>query len=459
MRHKSRSSAKRPAQPRHPLLTLWSQWCSLSPRPAFDRWLRGQMRTVQLSGDWTPLLISRAMADALRYQQLACALEDLFTGRASADWQEEDWLEWDQRWQENRLSGFQALTFWGWIERRNGLVWRFANRQRDDEARLRIVRQFAHQAQQQPLSAAGLLWQGLRPQWLPLLQQRAASSGWSNEQLTAFIGQQNQQPPLWLRINPLRRNRLAEADDNNAQQTMLQQLRDAGVHAALEQGHLCARGGKGIESTELYRSGQIEIQDIASQQIAATLQPQPGDKIWDCCAGAGGKTLALAGAMNNKGALIATDLHQYKLDELKRRASRAGAHNVRTFVWNGNEALRQPQEIARQGGFDKVLVDAPCSSAGTWRRNPDARWRFSAGDTAELNELQLRLLSLAAQAVRPGGQLVYATCSWAVAENEAITAQFLAQNAGFTLQQQTQLAAPASDSDAMFIALLSRNES
>ncbi|WP_430461760.1 RsmB/NOP family class I SAM-dependent RNA methyltransferase [Thalassolituus sp. LLYu03] len=462
MRSKSRSTPRRPShgrpQARHPLITLWSQWCAMAPRPALDRWLRGQLRNLNSEGQWTPALISRAMADALRYQQLACALEDVYTGRAQLVWTEADWAEWDGQWAERRLSGFQAQTLWSWIERRAGERWDFARLQKDDQDRSRLLKQVAYQAEQSPLSALGLMWQGVRPQWLPLLQQRASASRWDQEQLLHFIRQQNQLPPLWLRVNPLRRNPLAQPDDAQALKDMLQNLRDGGINAAMEKGHLAARGGKGVDSSELYRSGQLEIQDLASQQIAAALNPQPGDKIWDACAGAGGKTLALAGPMNNKGALVATDLHQYKLDELKRRASRAGAHNVRTFVWNGTEALRLPQEIARNGGFDKVLVDAPCSSAGTWRRNPDARWRFSDDDTADLNELQLRLLSLAGESVKAGGLLVYATCSWAVAENEDLVARFLSNNPAFSVGEMRLLGLPQDDSDTMFVALLNKAE-
>lgn len=454
---KRRPTGKRPAQPKSPLLTLWEQWTHQNPRPPLDRWLRSHLRSLPLNGQWTPVMISRALMEGVRYQQLACALEDIHTGRASLAWEDSDWQAWDEQWQEFRLSRFQANTCWSWIERRTRQSWGFARQQRDDTERSRIVQAFEQKAQQQPLSPLGMLWLGLRPGWIQLLRQRARLSHWSDAQLLNFAEQQNQQPPLWLRVNPLRRNRLSQPDEQAALQQMLQSLRDADINASLEGGYLNARGGKGIESSELYRSGQLEIQDLASQQIAAALEPQPGDKIWDACAGAGGKTLALAGAMNNKGALVATDLQQYKLNELKRRASRAGASNVRTFVWNGEEALRLPQEVERHGGFDKVLVDAPCSSAGTWRRNPDARWRFSAADTAELNELQQRLLSLAAAAVRSGGRLVYATCSWAVAENEDIVNAFLAANPQFSCRDMHLLGMPERDSDTMFVAVLEKH--
>jgi 16S rRNA (cytosine967-C5)-methyltransferase len=130
--------------------------------------------------------------------------------------------------------------------------------------------------------------------------------------------------------------------------------------------------------------------------------------------------------------------------------------NVRVFTWSGAEPLRLPKEAAQQKGFDWVLIDAPCSSAGTWRRNPDARWRFDPADTLELVHLQQQLLGNAAPAVRVGGRLVYATCSWQVSENEQQVDWFLAQHPEFALESQQILGAPELDSDTMFVAVLVR---
>ncbi len=455
-------SGSRPGhkQARNPLLTLWEQWLQQPPYTALDRWLRGQMRSMATDERWPAQKITQTMLEGVRYQQLVCVLEDRFIGRMPDSMSAAEWLEWDDSWNSGRLNHLQPLTFWSWIERISGQSWGFARQQKDHELRGKSLQSFAHQARQAPLSACGLLWQGLRPLWADALQQRAQKSGWSQDELQAFCALQNQQPPLWLRTNPLQMPDTA-SDNGQVTDDYLQQiihtLRDEEINVSSDHGQLAARGGKNIQGSELYKSGQLEIQDLASQQIAAALDAQPGDKIWDACAGAGagGKTLALASRMNNKGALVATDLHQYKLNELKRRVKRAGANNVRTFVWDGQQALRLPKEIERQGGFDKVLVDAPCTSSGTWRRNPDARWRFNADDTAELNELQQRLLSLAAQSVKPGGTLVYATCSWAIEENEAIVGQFVQQQ-GFRLLRQSLHGAPQQDSDTMFVAVLER---
>jgi 16S rRNA (cytosine967-C5)-methyltransferase len=278
------------------------------------------------------------------------------------------------------------------------------------------------------------------------LLQRSKQSDWSNEQLINFVTKQNEIPPLWLRAQ---RGKTIEEVSN--------ELHKAGVNVGISSsGNLFAQGGKGISSTDTYKNGCVEIQDLASQQIATAVDFKIGDKIWDCCAGAGGKTVAIASRMNNKGVLVATDLHGYKLEEIKRRAKRAEISTVRTFEWNGDEPLRLPKEIAQQQGFDWVLVDAPCTSSGTWRRNPDARWRFSSVDSQELQLIQRKILTNAVSAVRAKGYLVYATCSWQVSENEEQVAWFLEHNSDFSLQSQTLLGSPLQDSDTMFVAVLQK---
>ena len=229
-----------------------------------------------------------------------------------------------------------------------------------------------------------------------------------------------------------------------------------GVSARLAKTALAAYGGQAVQTAAEYQAGAFEIQDLASQQIAAAVDAKAGDKVWDACAGAGGKSLAIAARMSGRGSVTATDLHEFKLNELKRRAKRAQIQNIRTFSWDGQQPLRLPAEVRKQQGFDWVLVDAPCTSAGTWRRNPDARWRFNDSDTRQLQQLQQQLLQHASEALRPGGYLVYATCSWQVAENEHQVEQFLSQHPQFELLEQCMLGAPDEDADCMFYAKLQR---
>ncbi len=157
---------------------------------------------------------------------------------------------------------------------------------------------------------------------------------------------------------------------------------------------------------------------------------RPGMEVVDFCAGAGGKTLAMAAAMKGKGRLIASDVLANRLTRAKERFRRAGAHNIQTRPITGET---DPWIKRHKGQFDRVLVDAPCSGTGTWRRNPDQRWRSLGPGIAELLPLQMRLLESAARLVKPGGRLTYATCSMLPSENEDHADAFLAAHPDFTL--------------------------
>jgi 16S rRNA (cytosine967-C5)-methyltransferase len=169
------------------------------------------------------------------------------------------------------------------------------------------------------------------------------------------------------------------------------------------------RGGADVAALEAFRLGWIEVQDEGAQIAALLLEAQPGAQVLDLCAGAGGKTLALAAAMQGRGRLVACDVRAGRSRRAAVRRRRAGAHNVeqRTLVEG-----RDPWLARQHGRFDRVLVDAPCSGIGSWRRNPDARWRLEPRDVAELVALQRRLLRAAAGVLRPGGRLLYAVCTW-----------------------------------------------
>lgn len=177
---------------------------------------------------------------------------------------------------------------------------------------------------------------------------------------------------------------------------------------------------------QAFREGRLEVQDEGSQLPAYLLEAQPRERNVDFCAGAGGKTLQIAAAMQNSGALLAFDVAEKRLAQLKIRLRRAGLHNTRCeTIAHENDA-----RIKRlRGGIDRVFVDAPCSGSGTLRRNPDIKWR--AVDLAELTALQERILQSAALLLKPGGRLVYATCSVLSEENENVVERFLANNRNF----------------------------
>lgn len=192
---------------------------------------------------------------------------------------------------------------------------------------------------------------------------------------------------------------------------------------------LRARGRQNVTATEAFKTGLVEIQDEGSQLVARALDVAPEMRVLDYCAGAGGKTLALAMMMENRGHIVACDVSEPRLDGAVRRLRRAGVHNVeRHLIVAGDKWAKR-----RAASFDRILVDAPCTGTGTWRRNPDARLRLREQDLAELQIKQAEILADAARLLRPGGRLVYATCSVLVEENEEQIVRFLEQSPRFVL--------------------------
>ncbi len=229
--------------------------------------------------------------------------------------------------------------------------------------------------------------------------------------------------PIDLRVNSLKSNR---------EQAQLA-LQTEGIEAKLTP--LSPLGLRldarlSLPALDIFQKGEIEVQDEGSQLVALLVGAKPGERVVDFCAGAGGKTLALAACMENKGRIVACDVLEGRIDRASVRFARAGIHNVE------RRALKSEADSwvkRHKGAFDRVLIDAPCSGTGTWRRNPDARWRLKAQDIVELVALQRRIIESAARLVRPGGRLVYATCSLLPEENESQADWFLNHVPGFTL--------------------------
>ncbi|CAA7612905.1 RsmB/NOP family class I SAM-dependent RNA methyltransferase [Magnetospirillum sp. UT-4] len=182
---------------------------------------------------------------------------------------------------------------------------------------------------------------------------------------------------------------------------------------------------------QAWRNGLVEIQDEGSQLVALLAEARPGMAVCDYCAGAGGKTLALAATMENKGRLVACDVAEWRVDKAGERFRRAGVHNVSRRVIEGAADKWIKRSAA---SFDRVLVDAPCTGTGTWRRNPDAKWQLTEQTLAELMESQRVILASAARLVKPGGRLIYATCSVLAEENETQMQGFLAAHPEYTVR-------------------------
>jgi 16S rRNA (cytosine967-C5)-methyltransferase len=230
--------------------------------------------------------------------------------------------------------------------------------------------------------------------------------------------------PLDLRVNPIKATR----------EGMLNALRELGLSP--EASRLAPYGIRlnermSLASLPMLKSGEVEIQDEGSQLVAMLVDARPGERVVDFCAGAGGKTLAIAAQMANKGHVVACDVREGRLKRAAERFRQAGLHNIQTRLLT-SETDRWVKR--HKGGYDRVLIDAPCSGTGTWRRNPDARWREpEALGLGDLLALQARIVASAARLVKPGGRLVYATCSLLDEENEEQVAAFLAANPAFHL--------------------------
>ena len=183
---------------------------------------------------------------------------------------------------------------------------------------------------------------------------------------------------------------------------------------------------------DAFKQGWFEVQDEGSQLLALLSDVKAGNKVVDFCAGAGGKTLAMAAMMQNKGTIYACDVHSKRLEQLGKRSKRAGVHNVRTHLLSSenDKWVKQHRNIA-----DVVLIDAPCTGTGTWRRSPDSRWNLTQESLDNLVKLQQSILQSAQRLVKPGGRLLYATCSLLEEENEQQVELFLENNPQFSLAE------------------------
>ena len=245
---------------------------------------------------------------------------------------------------------------------------------------------------------------GIAPKWLT---RQLAASGIDGAEAEALLGR----APLDVRINKLKAGTLALPEPGEA---------------CAAPGGLRFAPGTAVDQWDAFKSGAIEVQDAGSQLACLSVAARPDELIIDLCAGAGGKSLALAASMDNRGTIIACDTDRRRLSQLPPRAERAGASIISTQLLDTGRELQSLDGWL--GRADAVLVDAPCSGTGTWRRNPEARWRLTADGLTRLVLLQSRLLDLAASLVRPGGRLIYVTCSLLDREGAQQAADFLARH-------------------------------
>ena len=257
------------------------------------------------------------------------------------------------------------------------------------------------------------------PQWLIPSFESKFSEKWL-EETEALC----HRAPLDLRVNRLKGWR------KRAQESLAKEGFDCEITPMSPTG-LRLRENKALQNSKTYVEGLIEIQDEAAQIASHLVDAKPGQQILDLCAGGGGKSLAVAGHMDNKGQIFATDISKRRLTSFKERAKRADMHNLQTQPLEAEGKERKKWLRRREGHMDRVIVDVPCSGTGVWRRSPDLRWRITPERLAEMVETQKTLLNEAALCVNVGGRLIYMTCSLLPEENEAVVDAFLEANKSF----------------------------
>ncbi len=280
------------------------------------------------------------------------------------------------------------------------------------------------------------------PDWLDDLGvKELGASTWTKE-----IAALNQQAAVILRTNTLK--------------TTKKQLQDlllnVGITTQTLQNYpdaLQLQERTNVFTNQTFKDGFFEVQDASSQLVAPFTEVNSGMKVVDACAGAGGKTLHLAALMQNKGQIIAMDIYENKLKELKRRAKRAGAHNIETRVITTTKTLKKLYEKA-----NCVLIDAPCSGLGVLRRNPDAKWKLQPQFITTIKQTQQQILTDYSKMVKPGGKLIYATCSILPSENQEQVNQFLATEVGknFIFVKDKKILSHRSGYDGFYMALLNK---
>lgn len=280
------------------------------------------------------------------------------------------------------------------------------------------------------------------PDWMDALGAKELGDAMWTKEIAAL----NEQAEVILRVNTLKTTKeklQAELFDLEIETDFLPNYPDA----------LKLKERANVFQTEAFKNGFFEVQDASSQLVAEFLDVKPGMRVVDTCAGAGGKTLHIASIMENKGQIIALDIYENKLHELKRRAKRNGAHNIETRAIESTKVIKK-----LYGKADRVLIDAPCSGLGVLRRNPDAKWKLQEDFIEKIKQTQQEILQQYSRIVKPGGQLVYATCSILPSENQKQVDKFLTSESGkdFTFVKDKKVLAHKSGFDGFYMALLER---
>lgn len=277
------------------------------------------------------------------------------------------------------------------------------------------------------------------PLWLQELGYSELKAKW-DEQRVALGGEAHS----YIRTNTIKGTREELAHLLSEEGVVTKPV--AGVPLALE-----VTSNSALFRTKTFKEGRFEQQDAGSQQIGEFVGAKAGERVVDTCAGAGGKTLQLAASMEGKGVIIAMDTQSWKLEDLKKRAKRAGAFNIETRLIDSTKVIKRMNETA-----DRVLIDAPCSGTGVIRRMPDSKWRDGREHLNELREVQADILNRYSKIAKVGGIVVYSTCSIMPSENEKQIEKFLKDNEGKFELVEDKHVLPSSGFDGFYMAKLKR---
>ncbi len=278
------------------------------------------------------------------------------------------------------------------------------------------------------------------PEWLAETLEKELGKSWERE-----MDALNEQAPTVLRANTLKTSVKELVDELKEENVESFSLRDYPDAVQLEE-------KKNVFLTSAFKDGLFEVQDASSQKIGEMLDVQEGMRVVDACAGAGGKTLHLAALMQNKGQIIALDIYDWKLAELKRRAKRAGAHNIETRLIADNKVIKRLHEKA-----DRLLIDAPCSGLGVLKRNPDSKWKIDQDFIDRIKSEQQQILQDYSKILKKGGKMIYATCSILPSENNEQVEIFLKNNPDFKLIRDEKIM-PSTGYDGFYMALIERSK-
>ncbi|WP_322970773.1 RsmB/NOP family class I SAM-dependent RNA methyltransferase [Faecalibacter sp. LW9] len=276
------------------------------------------------------------------------------------------------------------------------------------------------------------------PDWMFEVGQAELGDRWIEEAQAMNIP-----APTVLRVNTLK-------TDRKTLQKLLKQRQIKTKVLSKYQDALELEEKTNIFRTDEFQNGFFEVQDAGSQMIAPYLRVEPGMRVVDACAGAGGKTLHLASLMNNKGQIIAMDIHEWKLKELKRRASRNDVQNIQTRLIESKTIKKMANSA------DRLLIDAPCSGFGVLRRNPDAKWKLDPEFLDRIRETQAMIINDYSKIIKVGGLMVYATCSILPSENQEQVEKFLANNLNYKLINDKTYYPSESGYDGFYMALIER---